>query len=331
MPFLISTANLNFLVLSRSDQKIRKSLLTERSLFGRRHVSVWIARLVGAPIKNRIAGSDIFDALKTVRQRAYPLRVFLFGAAEGVAAAACRALNAEGVALQCAGSLFPGYCSVEEMSRDDIIDRINSTDSDILVSSLGAEKGQLWFQRNHRRLLIPVRAHLGAVIKFQAGTITRAPTIIRKLCLEWLWRIREEPHLWKRYWNDGRVLLRLLFTRIVPLVLWRWWLRMRFEHYGKDLIVAERHGWESVTLSLSGPATAQHVGKAIGVFRDAISSKKQIIIDFSNVCSIDNRFFGLLLMLRKTLKNSADPIFIGLSPSLKKIFRLNDLRLLLAE
>jgi N-acetylglucosaminyldiphosphoundecaprenol N-acetyl-beta-D-mannosaminyltransferase len=330
-PFVISTCNLNFLVLSRSDRKFRESLLMSDLCSADGISIVWIARLVGVPIKSRIAGSDIFEALKTVRQHANPLKVYLFGAAEGVAAAACRALNAEAVALQCTGSFFPGYCSVEEMSRDDIIDSINLTGADILISSLGAKKGQLWFQHNHRRLSIPVRTHLGAVINFQAGTIRRAPTIIRRLGLEWLWRIKEEPYLWKRYWNDGRVVLGLVFTRVAPLALWTSWLRMRFKHDGEDLVVMKKHGRESVTLSLSGPATARHIEKAIGVFRDAISTKKQIIIDFSNVSAIDNRFFGLLLMLRKMLEDNANPILVGLSPRLKKIFRLNDLELLLPD
>ena len=55
------------------------------------------------------------------------------------------------------------------MSRDEIIDNINSSGADFLVASLGARKGQLWLLHNHDRLLIPVRAHLGAAVNFQAG------------------------------------------------------------------------------------------------------------------------------------------------------------------
>ena len=42
---------------------------------------------------------------------------------------------------------------------------------------------------------------------------------MRKWGLEWLWRIKEEPQLWRRYWNDGIVLLQLLLTHVVPLLL----------------------------------------------------------------------------------------------------------------
>ena len=67
-------------------------------------------------------------------------------------AAASRALNGQPSGLYCVGWLYPGFCSAEEMSRDDIIDNINSSGADFLVASLGAQKGQLWLQRNHHRL-----------------------------------------------------------------------------------------------------------------------------------------------------------------------------------
>ena len=40
---------------------------------------------------------------------------------------------------------------------------------------------------------------------------------MQKWGFEWLWRIKEEPHLWRRYWHDGTVLLRLLLTQVVPV------------------------------------------------------------------------------------------------------------------
>jgi N-acetylglucosaminyldiphosphoundecaprenol N-acetyl-beta-D-mannosaminyltransferase len=182
---------------------------------------IWIARLMGIPIKKRIAGSDIFEALKTEYGASHPLKAFLLGCAEGVAAAASRALNGQPSGLYCVGWLFSGFGSADEMSRDDIIDTINSSGADLLVASLGNQKGHLWLGRNHHRLLIPVRAHFGASLNFQAGTVRRAPLIVQKSGLEWLWRIKEEPYLWRRYWNDGAVLLRLLFTRVLPCAVWR--------------------------------------------------------------------------------------------------------------
>src|SRR5476649_1605292 len=68
-PFLISTANLNFLVTSRSDAGFRESLLRSDLCTADGMPIVWIARLLGVPIKGRIAGSDIFEAIKSAKNK----------------------------------------------------------------------------------------------------------------------------------------------------------------------------------------------------------------------------------------------------------------------
>jgi N-acetylglucosaminyldiphosphoundecaprenol N-acetyl-beta-D-mannosaminyltransferase len=324
-PFLLSAPNLNSLVISRSDSEFKDSLVLSDLCTADGMPIIWIAWLAGIPIKSRIAGSEIFDALKTEHSKVHPLKIFLFGGPEGVAEAGSRALNRQSCGVHCVGWFYPGFCSAEEMSRDDIIDKINSSGADFLVAALGNQKGQLWLQRNHHRLLIPVRAHLGATLNFQAGTVRRAPLIMRKFGFEWLWRIKEEPYLWRRYWSDGRVLLRLLVTHVLPLAFWTWWLRPRYERR-ENFVITQVHGCDTVTLSLSGPADARNVDRAISAFREAIATKKQVALDFSNTRTIDARFLGLLLMLKKQLKNAgAAPNFVGLSPNLEKIFRLNGL------
>jgi N-acetylglucosaminyldiphosphoundecaprenol N-acetyl-beta-D-mannosaminyltransferase len=152
---------------------------------------------------------------------------------------------------------------------------------------------------------------------------------MQRVGLEWLWRIKEEPYLWRRYWNDGRVLLRLLRSHILPLVIYR--LQLENRRDSQNLFVKQTSNNECITVSISGSAIARHVNKVIPIFRDAITTKKPIMIDFSETRAIDARFLGLLLMLRKKLKGSvAGPILIGLSPGLKRIFRLNGLGFLLA-
>ena len=332
-PFLMSTANLNWLVMGESEPDFRKTMLLSDLCTADGMAIVWIARLLGIPVKTRITGCDIFYALKARHTGAHPLKVFLFGGAEGVGAAASRTLNAQPVGLRCAGVFYPGFCSVEEMSRDDIIDYINSSGADFLVASLGARKGQSWLQRNRHRISIPIRAHLGTLINFQAGKFRRAPLTMQRLGLEWLWRIKEEPYLWRRYWYDGSVLLRLLFTRVLPLAFWTRLLRRKYERQGDELIIAQRCGCESVMVSLCGTADARHVDKVIGAFQDAIATKKRIILDFSKTRTVDARFLGLLLMLKKKLNGVAGLglSFVGLSTGLERVFRLNGLEFMLIE
>ena len=73
------------LVISQLDRDFRESLILSDLCTADGMPIIWIARLTGIPIKNRIAGSDIFDALKAEHSTAHPLKIFLFGGPEGVA------------------------------------------------------------------------------------------------------------------------------------------------------------------------------------------------------------------------------------------------------
>jgi N-acetylglucosaminyldiphosphoundecaprenol N-acetyl-beta-D-mannosaminyltransferase len=329
--FLISTPNLNFLVNSLSDPEFRQSLLDSDLCPADGAPIIWIARLLGLPIKERAAGADLLDRLRVNSTGARRLTIFLFGGAKGVAAAAATALNAKPGGLSCVGTMDPGFCEVNEMSHDHIIGTVNSSRADFLVLSLGAKKGQQWLQRNHDRLTIPIRAHLGAAVSFQAGIIKRAPPMVRAWGLEWLWRIKEEHYLWKRYRHDGLVLLRLLSTRVLPLAVLTRWHQFRAKHQPQDLLIKQSHKDQSTTISLCGSASETHIAKAISCFEAALTSNRDIIIDLSNTRLIDARFFGLLLMVRKELRSRrAKLLFTGVPQAIKRLFRLNELEYLLS-
>jgi N-acetylglucosaminyldiphosphoundecaprenol N-acetyl-beta-D-mannosaminyltransferase len=328
-PFLISTPNLDHLVTSRTDAEFRETLLRSNLCTADGMPIVWIARLLGVPIKNRIAGADIFESLKNMRDSAQRLRVFLFGGIEGAAAAACAKLNAEPSSVMCAGSYDPGFCSVEAMSTDGIFETLNSSQAEFLAVALGAKKGQAWLLRNHDRLKIPVRVHLGATINFQAGTLKRAPEAMRRWGLEWLWRIKEEPYLWRRYWVDGMVLVRLILTKVLPLMI----LARRNQSSRRKMQAPRISSVEEgtlLTLKLAGSVTAENIGTAILGFQKALIVEKDVALDLSNVVSVDARFFGLLLMLRKRLIDKKRRLRIGgVSPQVARLFRLNGFEYLL--
>jgi N-acetylglucosaminyldiphosphoundecaprenol N-acetyl-beta-D-mannosaminyltransferase len=331
-PFLISTANLNFLVASRYNTEFRDSLLLSELCTADGMPIIWIARLLGLPIKERIAGSDIFDALKSAQNSSRQLKAFMFGGPDGVADAACQKLNAEPGAMICVGSFYPGFGSVDEMSADPIIDTLNSSGADLLVVALGAKKGQTWLLRNYDRLQIPIRVHLGAAINFQAGTVKRAPIVIQNWGLEWLWRIKEEPHLWGRYCKDAMALLQLMLTRVAPLVILTRWHRLRWGRKEQDLLITRSEDNKSVTLTLNGAATACFVNKAAPCFRDALTAGKPVAINFADTHLIDARFVGLLLMLNKQLKRRQLPLTLTeVPPRIERVLRLNGFGFLLRQ
>jgi N-acetylglucosaminyldiphosphoundecaprenol N-acetyl-beta-D-mannosaminyltransferase len=158
---------------------------------------LWIGQLIGIPLGECVAGADILEALQSKRSVQRPPKLFLFGGAVGIGAKAAQAINSVSDGLSCVGFLNPGFDSAQEMSSEKMIPEINPSNADFRLVALGAKKGQSWLRRNHGRLNIPVRAHLGATINFYAGTVTLAPLFFRRLDLEWLWRVKEEPMLWK--------------------------------------------------------------------------------------------------------------------------------------
>ncbi len=328
-PFLVSTANLNFLTSSLRDGEFRDSLHASDLCTADGAPIVWIARLIDVPLTERVAGSDMFDKLAQA-PAGQELTAYFFGGARGAAAAACRMLRGLS-GLKGVGSTYPGYGSIDELSSDRFIDTINASKAQFLVVALGAAKGQAWLMRNHHRLQVPVRAHLGATVNFQAGGVRRAPPLVRRAGLEWLWRIKEEPHLWRRYWADGRVLLRLLFTRVLPLAVQLWQHRLAAEP-DRAFQVRTLLEAQSVTLRLSGHGTARHIARAIVYFRNAINlGKPGMVLDLSHLDFVDARFLGLLLMVRKQLKaRGADLQLIGASRRLQKLFCLNEVGYLIS-
>ena len=263
-PFLISTPNLNFLVNSLDNPEFRESLLQSDLCPPDGVPILWIARLLGIPIKSRVAGSDIFEALRLRPRVAGPLKIFFFGTTEPVAAAAAARLNCAPIGLKCIGWACPGYVGVDELSEDRFINQINTSNADFLVAALGAKNGQLWLLRNHDRLHVPVRAHLGATVNFQAGTVKRAPRFVQKLGFEWLWRIKEEPALFSRYWHDGIVLVRLLIAHVLPLAAATRWRKLWRKRHDFGIVADDNDG--RVTVRLSGDAIAREVPRAVTVF-----------------------------------------------------------------
>jgi N-acetylglucosaminyldiphosphoundecaprenol N-acetyl-beta-D-mannosaminyltransferase len=327
-PLYVSTPNVNFLVCSLKDEAFRNSLLASDLCPPDGMPLIWIARLLNIPIESRVAGSDLFEALKK-RDARKQLKVFLFGGAEGVARDVAQSINAQSGGLRCVGDLNPGFVSIEEMSRDEVISEINRSGADFLCVFLSAAKAQTWLMRNYDRLFPPVRVQLGATINFEAGRVRRAPAAIRRWGLEWLWRIKEEPYLWRRYQQDGFALLGVFATSVIPIAVWQLWLSVRRRH--PQLRIVADDAAQQVTLRLDGDAVALFADDGIAAFRAALATNKHIQIDTSKMRSLDHRYLGLFLLVRKKLaQNGLRLTFSSVSTTTRMYFRLNRFDYLIA-
>jgi N-acetylglucosaminyldiphosphoundecaprenol N-acetyl-beta-D-mannosaminyltransferase len=325
-PHLVSTPNLNFLARSLQDPGFQESLVRSDLCLADGAPIVWLARLLGVPLVERVAGSDMFEALGATL-RGQPLKVFYFGGPEGAADAACAATNAQAKGLVCVGACYPGHGTVEELSDEAYLREINASGAQLLVVALGAVKGQAWLLRNHDRVRVPVRTHLGATINFQAGLVRRAPASLRRLGIEWLWRIKEEPHLWRRYWRDGISLLRILAGRVLPLLLLNLGQRLGGTHDAPPLRCGVLHGDGDIAVRLSGFAIEGNIAIAAEAFRQAlrqVETKRWINVDLSEVQGVDARFLGLLLIAKNEIeRRNAKLKVVGAGPKIARQFQLS--------
>jgi N-acetylglucosaminyldiphosphoundecaprenol N-acetyl-beta-D-mannosaminyltransferase len=217
---VFATPNVSFLAQASRDTRFRDDILRADMSLADGMPIIWLGSLLGVPFTERVAGSDLLESL-IAEPGPRPLRLFFFGGNPGAAAAALMAVNRRHGGLQAVGALDPGFLTVEEMSDDATLDAINRSNADFLVVALGAAKGHRWIEANRDRLTVPVISHLGAAINFVAGRLQRAPGLVQRMGLEWLWRIKEEPALFTRYARDGWFLLKLLMGFVVPEALKR--------------------------------------------------------------------------------------------------------------
>jgi N-acetylglucosaminyldiphosphoundecaprenol N-acetyl-beta-D-mannosaminyltransferase len=293
LPCFMSTPNVNFVIESRADDAFRNAVLHSDLSVADGMPLVWLARLIGIPVRERVAGASLFEALRGGGDA--PLRVYFFGGPDGVAEAAGRRLDSEAKGLVCVGCESPGFGSVEEMSSERTIRRINASNADLLVVALGARKGQAWIERNRARLNVPVVSHLGAALNFAAGTVARAPAWMQRAGLEWLWRIKEEPALWRRYLRDALALAGLLLLRVLPYV---WYLRRHRRNPPAEARMEAREEGGLYAIRLQGAWTRANIAVLRWSFSQAAQAGKDVSLDMTEVSYVDSAFVGLAMLLR---------------------------------
>lgn len=308
--FFLSTPNLNFVMAAQSDLSFRKSLILSDLCPVDGMGALVICRLLGIPINTRVAGSDLPVAMAENAQALLgrPLRMALFGGDTGVAGKAQAIINARfPQQLECVDAIDPGLMTPEKMQDPATIARLNRCNADFLLVALGAAKGQAWILRNQDALTVPAISHLGATINFIAGTVNRAPRLVQKSGLEWLWRIKEEPKLASRYLSDGTMMAKLMLQRVLPLARW-----LKKSPQTADLSVANFTTSHDRVLGLSGSASGPQLHSLRKHIKEIDSNTKSISLDISNVVSFDMEFAGIVLLLEQYgLRNSVPIKIVG--------------------
>jgi len=203
---IVFTPNVDHLINLQSDEDFRKIYDQADYKVCDSQIIFYIAKyLLKTPIKQRIAGSDFFPAFYEYHKNNEDIKIFLLGAAEGVADKAKDNINAKLDRKIVTDTYSPSFGfekSEEECAK--IIDIVNSSEATVLAVGLGAPKQEKFICKYKDKFTnIKVFLAIGATIDFEANQVSRCPEWLSKLGFEWLYRLACDPRrLWKRYFKD---------------------------------------------------------------------------------------------------------------------------------
>ena len=209
-PSYVVTPNVDHIVKLDNDEEFKAVYKDADLILTDGMPLIWISKFKGTPIKEKVSGSDLFPKIcELSAQKGY--RIFLLGAAEGVAAKAAERLQNKYVDLKIVGTYSPKYgFERDEREIEKIINIIKLSKPDILAVGLGAPKQEKFIYEFKDKLNVPVSLAIGASIDFEAGNIERAPEWMQKCGLEWFYRLCKEPRrMYKSYLIDDIKILKL--------------------------------------------------------------------------------------------------------------------------
>lgn len=154
------------------------------------------ARLTGVPLANNVNGTDLFPRL-CAAAAAESVPIAFLGARPGVARQCATLMERQYPGLRVVW-VEDGYLS-HEAERSKLAE-LNNSGARLLFVAKGVPTQEHWIAANAAQLAPPVILGVGALFDFYSGTVPRAPPLMRKLRMEWAFRLLHEPRrLFRRY------------------------------------------------------------------------------------------------------------------------------------
>jgi exopolysaccharide biosynthesis WecB/TagA/CpsF family protein len=202
---VVCTANLDHLYLLQRNPEFFDAYRHADFITADSKYIYWSLGWMGRPIREKVCGSDIVPAFCQHHRDNPNIKVFLLGAAPGVAQRARERINARLAREIVVGAHGPSMRFVDdEQEIADVLKMVSTSGATALIVGLGAPKQELWIHR-YRSAMPGVKIFMGvgATIDYEAGTVRRAPRWMRSAGLEWLHRVMTEPgRYWRRYLRD---------------------------------------------------------------------------------------------------------------------------------
>ena len=199
------TPNVDHLVKLQKDEDFYKVYQQAEWVVCDSKILYLMSKLLKEPLPEAIPGSSFFTAYYMYHKDDPNCKIFLLGAAEGIAKKARQNINKKVGREIVVGAHSPSYgFEKDEKECEELVKIVNESGANVLLVGVGAPKQEKWIMKYRDRMPnVDVFMALGATIDFEAGTLKRAPEIWQKCGMEWLYRALKEPkRLFKRYFVD---------------------------------------------------------------------------------------------------------------------------------
>ena len=163
---------------------------------------VWLSRLIGTPLPERVTGADMVPLIAERAARDH-VKLYFLGGKEEYTRSAAEILTKRYPGLEIVGIDTP-FVKLDDPDAAkldlEICRKINESGASILLIGFGNPKQEIWAERNRANLKCGIAVGIGGTFNFIAGAVKRAPDWMRHTGTEWIFRIIQEPgRLWKRY------------------------------------------------------------------------------------------------------------------------------------
>jgi N-acetylglucosaminyldiphosphoundecaprenol N-acetyl-beta-D-mannosaminyltransferase len=199
-PRFVCTGNLDHLAIAAQDREFRTAYETADLVVADGAPVVWLSKLAGTPLRERVAGSDLFWMLGDASART-GVTLFFLGGVEGAADSAKAALEKRYPGAKIVGTYCPPFKTfATQEEQDKIRDEVKKASPDILLVAFGAPKQEKWIAANKDRLGVPIAIGVGGSFEMASGMLKRAPVWLQRAGLEWAYRFAQQPRrLFERY------------------------------------------------------------------------------------------------------------------------------------
>ena len=201
--------NVDKLVKASRDEDLRR-IINECDLVNVDGMPVvWASRVLGKPLKERVAGIDLFEALmRRAAQKGW--RVFLLGARQDVVREVATMYARRYPGLVLAG-VRDGYWQGEDAEAQ-VVRQVRESRADLLFVAISSPKKEQFLGLYQAEMRIPFAMGVGGSFDVAIGRVKRAPAWMQMAGLEWFYRFLQEPRrMFRRYFIEDMAFIGLLF------------------------------------------------------------------------------------------------------------------------